>query len=194
MRRIITTQRLHLRTLVDSDATAIADQIGDYDVAHKLSRVPYPYHLSDANEFLAWDKTGDQKKTRRSAICLRETPEDLRGAISIEWHEEKQCAELGYWLAKPLWGKGLMTEAVAAVVEHAFTIAHIDHLVACFFKDNPASGKVLLRNGFEIQDDGTCFSRAQGCNVAMTNVQLSKVRWQSLQKILAKTRATYSST
>ena len=57
-------------------------------------------------------------------------------------------AELGYWIGRPYWGLGFATEASRAVVEIAKTIGH-KKLVASHFTDNPASGKVLRKLGFQ---------------------------------------------
>jgi RimJ/RimL family protein N-acetyltransferase len=56
--------------------------------------------------------------------------------------------ELGYWIARPHWGQGYATEAGLAVLEIAATIGHRE-LIGSHFLDNPASGKVLRKLGFE---------------------------------------------
>lgn len=57
-------------------------------------------------------------------------------------------ARLGYWLAEPYWGRGLMTEAVAAVLGHAFRDVRVHRIGATVFPDNPASAAVLRKVGF----------------------------------------------
>jgi RimJ/RimL family protein N-acetyltransferase len=176
MQRIIETARLSLRPPRDSDAAAIMALINDYDISKNLARVPFPYTLEDAQEFLRLVKK-QQEKTRFSAICLKQQPEPLQGLISYEWNAEKQSAELGYWLAKPHWGQGLMSEAAIAMLAHAFEVAKIDTLTSCYFFANPASGKVLQRAGFA--EVGTCmlFSKAQDRQVPVTNVKVTRTMW-----------------
>jgi RimJ/RimL family protein N-acetyltransferase len=178
MNRIIETERLLLRPLRDDDAEAIMALINDFDISKNLARVPYPYHRSDADEFLSWVKDCTLK-SRFSAICLREKPQTLQGCISYEWHEGKQNAELGYWLSKPLWGKGLMSQAAIATVDHAFEVAGINTLASCYFDENPASGKVLQHAGFQMVGACTQFSKAQQRNVAVTNMELTRSTWRN---------------
>lgn len=173
MDRIIETQRLLLRPLRVGDAPAIAQQINTRAIIHNLARVPFPYGLADAEEFLGWAMP-QQERTRFSAICLKQDPAMLRGSISYEWRAGHNCAELGYWLAEPLWGRGLMSEAVGATVRHAFDVAGIDTVTASYFTANPASGAVLRKNGFEDKGDCTVYCRARAENVAGTLMQLAR--------------------
>jgi [ribosomal protein S5]-alanine N-acetyltransferase len=183
MDRTIFTDRLTLRVLRPSDAHDIADQINDRDIASKLARVPHPYTYADAVDFLSYAASMAQP-TRLSAICLADAPDRLRGIISYEALETYTC-EFGYWLAKPLWGQGLMTEAARAMVAHAFEVGRVEFLTAGYFESNPASGKVLSRAGFESVGQKTIQSRALGRDVPSHAMQLSRTRW------LQKTFATY---
>lgn len=58
-------------------------------------------------------------------------------------------ADLGYWVDASLAGRGLMTRAVAAVIEHARAELRLHRLQASTLLENAASPQVLLRNGFE---------------------------------------------
>ena len=55
--------------------------------------------------------------------------------------------ELGYWIARPHWGRGLATEAARALIEIARTLG-LRSLEAGHFVDNPASARVLEKLGF----------------------------------------------
>jgi [ribosomal protein S5]-alanine N-acetyltransferase len=170
---MIETPRLLLRPLRESDAAAIASQINTKAITDNLARVPFPYGITDAEEFLSW-ALPLREKTRFSAICLKDDPETLRGAISYEWLEDQEHAELGYWLAVPFWGKGLMSEAVYAMTIHAFDVAKIDLITSNYFKQNPASGAVLRKVGFE--ETGACrhYCRARDVEVDAICMQLAK--------------------
>jgi RimJ/RimL family protein N-acetyltransferase len=70
-------------------------------------------------------------------------------AGSVGLHPTNDVAtELGYWLGRPYWGAGLMTEAVRAVTDWAAASWRRRALVAGHFTDNPASGAVLVKAGF----------------------------------------------
>jgi [ribosomal protein S5]-alanine N-acetyltransferase len=173
MDRTIETQRLLLRPLRGSDAAAIVHQINTEKITHNLARVPFPYGLADAEDFLSW-ALPQQEKTRFSAICLKDDAETLRGAISYEWLENQEHAELGYWLAVPLWGKGLMSEAVAAMIAHAFAVAKINLMTSTYFTENPASGAVLRKVGFEEIAICKIYCRARDVEVDAICMQLEK--------------------
>jgi RimJ/RimL family protein N-acetyltransferase len=176
MDKIVETTRLLLRPLKSSDARAIAEKIDTYAISKNLARVPYPYHLSDAEEFLDWALQLDHCSAFR-VISLKSQPAELIGLISYDWMEEKQKAELGYWLIQEHWGKGLMTEASRAMVELAFTNSNLESLSSCYFNENPASGKVLAHAGFEIVSQSTQFSKARGEKVPVTTMQITRETW-----------------
>jgi RimJ/RimL family protein N-acetyltransferase len=173
--RIIETTRLLLRPLTSNDGRAIAEKIDNYAISKNLARVPYPYHLSDAEEFLDWALHLDYRSAFR-VISLKAQPDQLIGLISYDWQEK---AELGYWLIQEHWGKGLMTEAAGAMVELAFTKSNLESLSSCYFNENPASGKVLTHAGFEIISQSTQFSKARGENVPVTMVELTRENWRN---------------
>ena len=56
--------------------------------------------------------------------------------------------ELAYRLARASWGRGIATEAAAALVEQAFARGGLSHLVAVTFPENVASQHVLEKVGF----------------------------------------------
>lgn len=69
-------------------------------------------------------------------------------------HEESNIgigemdAELGYWIGKPYWNRGLCTEALRAMVDHCFNTVGYETLWSDYFVDNPASGRVMEKCGF----------------------------------------------
>jgi RimJ/RimL family protein N-acetyltransferase len=175
----ITTPSLVLRPFENKDAEAITVQIGDYDVCKNTARVPYPYTAADAQAFLGWVEGLDVR-----SLCLAITERDgndrLIGAISYEFVSAKADAELGYWLAKPYWNRGYMKEAAKAMVHHAFTATQLPLIVSCYFNDNPNSGKILRGVGFEDAGQCTVFCKAQGMDVPVANMRLSRERWLAL--------------
>ncbi|MCI1936404.1 MAG: GNAT family N-acetyltransferase [Bifidobacteriaceae bacterium] len=58
--------------------------------------------------------------------------------------------EVGYWVGRPFWGKGLATEALKALISHAFLDLRIAHLWGVHYDDNAASAAVMQKCGFRI--------------------------------------------
>ena len=135
------TERLLLRPGWAEDAPALSRAIGDEAVVRHLARVPWPYALGDAERFLAWPV---DPLRPRFLIFLRETGA-LVGGIGLHGEVE---AELGYWVSRAYWARGLATEAGRAVVALADCSLRLPRLVSAHALDNPASGAVLRKLGF----------------------------------------------
>lgn len=65
-----------------------------------------------------------------------------------EFNEKCGC-EIGYVLAKAHWGKGLMPEALHAVIHYLFSKVHPDFIICCHFTDNEQSKRVQEKCGFQ---------------------------------------------
>jgi RimJ/RimL family protein N-acetyltransferase len=68
------------------------------------------------------------------------------GESNIEIGE--QDVEVGYWIGKPYWNKGLCTEALRAMIDYCFKRRGFKNIWADYFVDNPASGRVMEKCGF----------------------------------------------
>jgi RimJ/RimL family protein N-acetyltransferase len=171
------TPRLLLRSLKAEDASTITREINKFHIVRNLARVPFPYGHHHADEFIAWANTLDD----RSAICaveLKSNPGTLIGVASHEWSDARQNTELGYWYAEDAWGNGYATEAGRAVAGHAFDVAGHETLISYYHNDNPASGRVLTKIGFEVNGSGTHFSLAHNCEVPITAMRLTRDIWR----------------
>jgi ribosomal-protein-alanine N-acetyltransferase len=99
---------------------------------------------------------------------------EVRFAIELEgqliggtgyYRRRSGAAELGFWLGRAWWGKGFATEASRAVVRHGFTKGRLGGFTSSHFVDNPASGGVLRKLGFEPVGRGYIISIARGHDV-----------------------------
>mgnify|MGYP001605662840 CR=1 FL=1 len=71
------------------------------------------------------------------------------GGIGYSLHQdvERVSAEIGYWLGKAFWGRGIVSEALAAVTQHAIRPHGLTRVYAVPFDGNPASCRVLEKAG-----------------------------------------------
>jgi RimJ/RimL family protein N-acetyltransferase len=177
MEDTIETERLRLRPAAAADARAIAKFIGDYEVCKWLSSVPYPYTQDDAKEWLG----ASRGLAARGEIVNRVI--DFGGAAgaiglsSIKTIEGGRVAEFGYWLARPHWGKGLMSEAARAFLAYAFDGLDFAGLKSGHFKENYRSGRVLTKLGFRYAGEGMKHCLARQADVAHVDVVLTRAQW-----------------
>jgi RimJ/RimL family protein N-acetyltransferase len=164
------TERLYLRQPVWADAAAVIAICGDWEVARRLSRIAHPYGISDFCFFL------EQVVVREPtwAIVLRDTNE-LAGVIGLAPHQDGESAELGYYLSRAHWNRGLVTEAGRAVVRLGIEDIGYPRLTSGYHADNPASGRVLAKLGFEPIGASQRMCLAEGKDKPAINVELLRI-------------------
>ncbi len=177
------TLRLHLRRPRESDAAATIAIVGDFEVVRRLGRVPHPYHQSDFEQFL--EHVVPNEPTW--AIVLRQTDE-LIGMTGLLPHSEQPSAELGYYLGRSYWGNGFATEAGQAIVRFGFERLGCAKLTSRYHTDNPASGKVLAKLGFEPVGSSTHHCLAEGKDKASIELELVTTRRKKLNIFLTRRR------
>ena len=137
------TERLLLRPAWPEDADALFGGIADKGVVRNLARAPWPYLPEHALTFVK--RMQDPRYPVFLITMPTERGSQLVGCIGIDAGED--ATELGYWIARPFWGRGFATEAGRGVIEIARLLGH-ERLSAGHFTDNPASGRVLRKLGF----------------------------------------------
>jgi ribosomal-protein-alanine N-acetyltransferase len=77
-------------------------------------------------------------------------PSEAIGCVGLQVGRDVHCktAELGYWLGESFWGRGIMSEAVAAFTRHAFEAFNVTRIYAEPFANNRASARVLEKADF----------------------------------------------
>jgi len=139
------TERLLLRPGWIEDAPALHAAVADEAVVRNLAHAPWPYTRLDAERFLTRERPPHEPS---SLIFLRtDGAPRLIGGIGFGRTPANEL-ELGYWIARPYWGRGYASEAGRAVIDHARESLRIPRLTAGHFLDNPASGRVLAKLGF----------------------------------------------
>jgi len=135
-----------LRRWRADDLDALLRHADDPAVARGLSdRFPHPYTRADGEAFLA-GKVVDLS----NPVFAIEIDGEACGTIGLRpgVAERSIGAELGYWLGRRHWGRGLMTRIVGLYLPQAFAALGLQRIQATVFDDNPASARVLQKNGF----------------------------------------------
>ena len=139
------TPRLLLRPGFPEDAPALVSAIADEAIARGLANVPWPYRMRDAEAYLASPR--DPILPSLLIFELGAGAPQLVGSCGLG-RRPSGAVELGYWIATPFWGRGLATEACTALIAIARALG-LARLEGSHFLDNPASGRVLEKLGFE---------------------------------------------
>ena len=151
----IETRRLVLRAPAPADAERIALLAGDFDVARMTTSMPHPFLRDHAEAFLA--RAGALDPSRESLFAVDLDDQGLIGVVGFHPADRTDGGvetprhvgpEIGYWLGRPYWGRGLATEAVAGALAWAKKAWRRRAVVSGHFVDNPASGRVLEKAGF----------------------------------------------
>ena len=171
----LVTDRLILRAPRPADAEVVARLVNDRRIAENTSRVPHPYTLADAEQWIgAVNKTGGE-----AAFLVTLADGTLIGGCSII--APKGDHEPGYWIGAPYWGQGYATEAARAIIDHAFGALGHTRLQARARVSNPASRRVLEKCGFQWSGAGLIRVRALGTSVPVDRFRLDRRLWASLR-------------
>ena len=171
---VLATERLVLRAPRRSDVKVIAALANDRRIAANTARIPHPYGVDDAEQFVA------SVNKREGEACFAVTLDGAPiGVCSIELREDGP--EMGYWLGVPYWGRGFATEAARALIDHAFGDLEHEALISGARVNNPASRRVLEKCGF--QWTGVRLSRIRAINSAapIDRFRLDRGLWASLK-------------
>ncbi len=141
----IETRRLLLRAPEPRDAGRIAELANDWDIVRMTCRMPHPYRLADAEQFVA--AAAGQDPRRDNTFLIEHERDGPLGMVGF-FRSEEPYPEVGYWIGKPFWGRGFATEALDAAMDWAKRRWKKRAVIAGHFQDNPASGRVLDKAGF----------------------------------------------
>lgn len=135
-----------IRPFTDDDVESLVEYANNPRVAENLEdRFPHPYTRADAETWLA--NLAEQDPLTHFAIALGD---EAVGSVGMNLRQDVyfRTGEIGYWLAEPFWGKGIVTAAVRALCEWAFASFDLVRLQARVFDTNPGSRMVLEKAGF----------------------------------------------
>lgn len=138
-----------VRTFRDEDATSIAQYANNRKIWINLrDAFPHPYHINDARAFIKMAKSIEPP-------TIFTIEKDVKAVGAIGFHigkdVERISAEIGYWLAEPYWGQGIVTEALSAVTKYAIDQFDLKRVYAIPFEWNPASFRVLEKAGYRLE-------------------------------------------
>ncbi|MFD1957387.1 GNAT family N-acetyltransferase [Paenibacillus thailandensis] len=145
------TERLLLRQLNPSDAEPMEKLINDYDIASTTLTIPYPYPKGAAESFIQYRSEVARKGGGISFAIVDKASSGFMGVIGLHVDRPHNRAELAYWLGKPYWNRGYMSEAARKAVEYGFRDLNLNRLWAAAMTRNPASSRVMEKVGMRYE-------------------------------------------
>tara|TARA_Y100000310_G_scaffold251715_1_gene258322 strand:+ start:38748 stop:39269 length:522 start_codon:yes stop_codon:yes gene_type:complete len=150
MRKKFKTEDFVIRSFKKGDEESLQEHINHKSVYRYTLRVPYPYTIKDAREWIERNMSLDKKKKKDEINLAIEVKGDVVGGIGFI-KIEKHKAEIGYWIGKRLWNKGIMTRAVKLMTKFAFNNLKLRRIYATINPRNKGSARVLEKCGYVLE-------------------------------------------
>jgi len=180
---VLATERLVLRAPRREDVKAVAALANDRRIAENTLKLPHPYGLIDAEQWIAATNTRPGETT-----LLIEREGEAIGACGFDIRNGVE-PEIGYWIGVPFWGQGYATEAARALIDYAFEERGHATLVAGARVSNAASRRVLEKCGFQWTGVALYRFRAISSSAPCDRFRLERAIWASLKSWGASKRS-----
>lgn len=172
---ILETARLKLRQLSLTDETLIQKYASDRTIADTTISIPHPYPDREAERYIRKQIAAQKAGSSVTFAIELKTEAKLIGIAELRDIEpEHSVAELSYWLGVSAWGQGYMSEAIKPILNFGFINLSLNRIYAYHMVRNRASGKVLQKNGFQVE--GLLRQRVKKWNIYEDVILLSILR------------------
>lgn len=147
---MIRTARLLLRPLEPEDAGALAAVAGERRIADTTISVPHPFGPAVAERWIAACLKDNARGSRLGLAILPEGSGELIGYIGLHHIDREHGeAEISFWIGSGHEGRGLVSEACEALIDHGFEALGLNRICAFHMARNPGSERVLAKLGFQ---------------------------------------------
>ena len=147
---VLKTDRLLLREIVPADIHFVFKGLSDAQVIRHFA---VSYHSLEATgEQMKWYADMILNDTGRCWAICSEDNNIFYGVCTLNfWKKEHRCAETGYWILPAYWGKGIVPEAMRAIIVYGFNEMNLHRISAEVEDDNQASIAVMQKLGFVME-------------------------------------------
>lgn len=149
--KLAVNDQIHLSEIRRSDISALVEHLATKEIYDRTLRIPYPYTEPHGEAWLAIVEKSTDRHGQPIDFAIRDGSGKLIGCCGFDGLEVARThkAEIGYWLAKPYWGRGIMSEVVPVACRWAFAEFGLAKITAWVFAFNAASARVLEKCGFK---------------------------------------------
>ena len=168
-----------IRPLQYSDAAAVQRYASDERVA-LTTNIPQPYPENGGETFVR--RSIREHRNREGFSFAIVADGDMIGVVGLGAVDyEKRSVRCDYAIASSHWGRGITTRAVALALNYAFCELGLEIVHSACLKRNPASARVLKKNGFQ-EMDGFLYNSSKFENEPARRFQLTRQAWIAAQK------------
>ena len=149
---ITVDNNIYLSQITWDDKPAFLEHLNETDAFQKnMGVIPFPYTELDADQWISKVARETLEQDRCRSWAIRESGGQLIGGIGICGVNKHEKAEMGYWLARRYWGRGIVTAAARRLCQVVFDQYQVRKIFAQAFAGNPASARVLEKAGFTLE-------------------------------------------
>ncbi len=148
--RIDCANGIHLTVIDHADASSLVKYLNDPAIYRNTGSIPYPYTIRDAHEFIEAVKEFEKSNGRQRDWAIRQSDGEQIGGIGFLFNHGITSfkTEIGYWLGKPFWNRGIGSDVVRTWSETMLSTQDFIRLEALVYKHNIFSCRVLENAGF----------------------------------------------
>lgn len=141
---VLRGEALFMRPLETRDAADILALARAKEIADNTF-VPSPYPPEAADEFVRTRRELWSKDEAYVFGIIEKRSDCFAGCMGLHPIQDHFRAEVGYWIGKPFWGRGLATTALRLLIEFGFETLKFNRIEAGHFASNTASGRVMQK-------------------------------------------------
>ena len=148
---IIETKRLILRGPKSKDLDTVYEIHSDQEVMRYYGVLPYD-SSEKAQKHLDWlSSLHNENKGLRPIITIKDEDNYIGDVGYYDYEKRHNRAEIGYILGKDYWGKGIMSEALEAMLNYGFNVMGLNRVQALIDPRNTASLSLVEKYGFQYE-------------------------------------------
>lgn len=136
--------------------------------------MPYPYVEKDAISWINMANEGLEDQNHFVFAISLLPHDECIGGIGLRVNERFNNAELGFWIGELFWNKGYVTEAAKHILKFGFDQVGLHKIYATHLIENPASGKVMIKNGMIKEGELVDHVRKDGQYLTLIQYRITK--------------------
>ena len=144
-------EHITLSEITAKDVNTFVEFLNEKEIYVNTLAIPFPYTKENSEWFVSFVKKNKKEHGRIINWAIRNKEGKLIGVVGFHDGLDGHKAEIGYWLAKPYWGQGIMSATVKKICEVGFKEFRLSRITANVFEQNIGSARVVEKCGFTLE-------------------------------------------